>query len=61
VHIDIGGRTVQVTMSFGIAQVQPDHDLQSATQNADQALYGSKRGGRNRVSCAPVSAGHTEA
>jgi diguanylate cyclase (GGDEF)-like protein len=57
VHIDIGGRTVQVTMSFGIAQVHAHHDLQSATQSADQALYSSKRSGRNRVSCASVSGG----
>jgi diguanylate cyclase (GGDEF)-like protein len=56
-RIDIGARTVQVTMSFGVAQVQEHHDLQLATQSADQALYGSKRDGRNRVSCASPTAG----
>jgi diguanylate cyclase (GGDEF)-like protein len=50
--IDIRGRSVLVTVSFGIAPVSVDHDLQSATQSADEALYRSKRGGRNRVSCA---------
>jgi diguanylate cyclase (GGDEF)-like protein len=56
-RIDIGVRTVQVTMSFGVAQVQADQDLQAATKSADQALYVSKRDGRNRVSCASVTAG----
>ena len=53
VHIDVGGRTVQVTMSFGIAEVGDPLDLQPATVRADLALYTSKREGRNRVSCAP--------
>lgn len=53
VHIDIGGRTVQVTMSFGIAEVADPVDLKPATVRADLALYRSKREGRNRVSSAP--------
>jgi diguanylate cyclase (GGDEF)-like protein len=59
VRIDLGGRTVQLTMSFGIAQVLDHHDLQQATARADQALYDSKRAGRNRVSRAgtPPQAG----
>ena len=52
VQIDIGGRCIQVTMSFGITEVGDPHDLQSATVRADQALYSSKRLGRNCVSCA---------
>jgi diguanylate cyclase (GGDEF)-like protein len=52
VHIDIGGRMVQVTMSFGVAQVNGLADLQQATARADRALYDSKNGGRNRVSAA---------
>ena len=52
VQIDIGGRCIQVTMSFGIAEVGDLHDLQPATVRADQALYSSKRQGRNCVSCA---------
>jgi diguanylate cyclase (GGDEF)-like protein len=54
VHIDVGGRMVQVTMSFGVSEVHDTPDLQSATARADQALYNSKREGRNCVSCAPV-------
>ena len=47
--IDIGGRRISVTMSFGVAQVLGAGDLQSATARADQALYNSKDNGRNRV------------
>jgi diguanylate cyclase (GGDEF)-like protein len=56
-RIGIGAHTVQVTMSFGLAQVKPHHDLQSVTQRADQALYRSKREGRNRVSSASEAEG----
>lgn len=48
-HVDIGGRALEVTMSFGIAEVDADHDLLAATTRADRALYRSKREGRNRV------------
>lgn len=50
--IAVGGDPVSVTMSFGVAQVHSGDDLQSATARADQALYSSKKNGRNRVSCA---------
>jgi diguanylate cyclase (GGDEF)-like protein len=56
VHIDIGGRMVQVTMSFGVSEVIDTLDLQPATVRADQALYCSKRQGRNCVRSAPSSA-----
>ncbi len=52
VHIDIGGRMVHVTMSFGVAQISDLSELQQATARADRALYDSKNGGRNRVSVA---------
>jgi diguanylate cyclase (GGDEF)-like protein len=48
-QIEIGGRALSVTMSFGIAEVDRDHDLLSATTRADRALYRSKHEGRNRV------------
>ncbi len=51
--IEIGGRTVNLTMSFGVAEIDGVADLQAATARADQALYISKHGGRNRVTCAP--------
>lgn len=53
--IEVGGRELSVTMSFGIAQVDADHDLLSATTQADRALYRSKHEGRNRVA---VDTGH---
>jgi diguanylate cyclase (GGDEF)-like protein len=49
-HIDLGGRTIQVTMSFGIAELQGADELPAAIAHADAALYASKRAGRNRIS-----------
>ncbi|MCY1542340.1 hypothetical protein D9M68_780830 [compost metagenome] len=37
------------TFSGGIAQLQGDTSSQSLTQQADEALYRAKHGGRNRV------------
>ncbi|HYC49347.1 MAG TPA: GGDEF domain-containing protein [Burkholderiales bacterium] len=47
-------RPVSTTVSMGIASY-PEHgsDLESVMERADQALYASKTGGRNRVSVAP--------
>jgi diguanylate cyclase (GGDEF)-like protein len=53
--IDVGGKLVKVTMSFGVAEVTSLDDLQAATARADHALYGSKHAGRNRVSTAPAA------
>jgi diguanylate cyclase (GGDEF)-like protein len=41
-----------VTMSFGVAEVDPKRDVSEdhAMRRADEALYASKRQGRNRVS-----------
>lgn len=55
VQIDAGGRLVSVTMSFGLAEVGEDGDLQQATLRADRALYRSKDDGRNRVTVSPAS------
>ncbi|RMH50657.1 MAG: diguanylate cyclase [Zetaproteobacteria bacterium] len=41
-----------VTISIGIAPVDPDQPLKQATQQADQALYRAKEAGRNCVRCA---------
>ena len=48
--IEHEGRTLNVTLSIGVAMI-PDHakDGQSALQAADAALYRAKQGGRNRV------------
>lgn len=40
---------VKVTASFGIAVVDPEHDVSFSLERADQALYQAKHGGRNRV------------
>jgi two-component system, cell cycle response regulator len=45
------GRVIQVTMSFGVAWLQPESDLSQEewVKRADQALYEAKRRGRNRI------------
>ncbi len=41
-------RDLQVTISLGVAGLKPGEDLQQLLSRADEALYASKRGGRNR-------------
>jgi diguanylate cyclase (GGDEF)-like protein len=44
---------VSVTVSVGVAVLDPgDADLETVLNRADQALYGAKRDGRNRVAWA---------
>lgn len=43
-----GGR-VQITASFGVAQLKPDQPLEKLIIAADGALYSAKQSGRNRV------------
>jgi diguanylate cyclase (GGDEF)-like protein len=43
------GTPLTVTMSFGIAQVNPTENLSAAIVRADQALYRSKDAGRNQI------------
>src|SRR4029077_5155733 len=47
--IQQGARTVQVTISIGIAALGPDENAAAVIKRADQALYRAKRDGRNRV------------
>lgn len=42
-----------VTLSLGLAQAQAGDTPQSLIERADEALYASKRGGRNRASFQP--------
>jgi diguanylate cyclase len=41
-----------ITLSAGMAQRQPGESGMALMERADTALYASKRGGRNRVTCA---------
>jgi len=44
------GKTIQFTISVGVADLaEPAHGHQQLIEHADQALYTSKRSGRNRV------------
>ena len=48
--IDRGARSIEVTISIGIAARQsPDDDAVTLLKRADEALYRAKRDGRNRV------------
>ena len=46
-------RTLQTTISVGVAQFHQGDTVASVVQRADQALYGAKNKGRNRVGLAP--------
>lgn len=52
--IDIGGHSLHITASIGVAH-SPDGriDLSSLQQRADSAMYQAKAAGRNRVTCLP--------
>jgi two-component system cell cycle response regulator len=48
--LDQGRRTIDVTISIGIAALEASHDTAAQLlKRADQALYRAKRNGRNRV------------
>jgi diguanylate cyclase (GGDEF)-like protein len=47
----------QVTVSIGIAELRPGETVSSLIDRADQALYGAKNAGRNRVHCATLDGG----
>lgn len=42
-------KRITVTLSGGVAQIQPSERIPQLLQRADEALYASKLGGRNRV------------
>jgi diguanylate cyclase (GGDEF)-like protein len=45
-----GGEVVTVTISIGVTEYHPTEELSTFIQRADQAMYRSKRNGRNKVS-----------
>jgi two-component system, cell cycle response regulator len=50
--IEVAGNRISVTVSIGVVSVDPDEgcpDEETLLQTVDQALYGAKRAGRNRV------------
>ncbi|MFW6378315.1 MAG: diguanylate cyclase domain-containing protein, partial [Bacillota bacterium] len=45
----VGGKTFEITASMGVAFYPEDgHDVETLTENADQAMYVSKKAGKNK-------------
>ena len=42
-----GHAPIGVTMSFGVARLEPAHAVEQAIAHADEAMYEAKRMGRN--------------
>ena len=47
--VDTGGHSIRITVSLGLSAVSEHHSPDTALQQADEALYQAKAGGRNRV------------
>lgn len=48
-RIDYGGNQSPLSMSFGVAELQPGEPLEILRERADEALYRAKHGGRDTV------------
>jgi diguanylate cyclase (GGDEF)-like protein len=57
--VDTAAGPVSVTISLGLVAAEANHsglvDAEALLRNADEALYGAKNRGRNRVEIAPAS------
>lgn len=47
--IEFNGKTIDVTLSFGLAESRKESRLERLRSRADEALYRAKRAGRNQV------------
>lgn len=48
-EVTSGGRKLKVSMTFGVAPLDPEIGIDESISRADDALYGGKKAGRNRV------------
>jgi two-component system cell cycle response regulator len=46
--VQVGGLSIQVTASLGVATAQKDNDVEELIKVADEAMYRAKKNGRNR-------------
>ena len=44
-----GNRSINITASFGIAEMEPDVSITDTISRADESMYAAKNGGRNRI------------
>ena len=50
--VEHAGQTIKITVSAGIAQIQPGETAETWLRRTDQALYEAKNAGRDRATCA---------
>ena len=48
-RFQFGGKSLNLTISLGVAEIQPFEDMAGILKRTDQAMYAAKHAGRNRV------------
>ncbi len=48
-RFEFGGKSLSLTVSLGVAEIQPFEDVPELLKRADQAMYAAKNAGRNRA------------